>query len=269
MTPERNESGPGVALALSGGAARTIAHIGVLKALAAAGIPVECLAGTSGGALIGVLFAAGYPLIDLERDALGLEWRGLAELRPHPLGIHSTRRLGLFLERRIGCLQFSDLRIPCAVVATDLTQACKRVFTAGSLTSAVEASCAIPEFYRPIELEGHAFIDGGVLEPLPVDAAREMAGCRSCPVVGVSVLRPRPHGAGPRQVWHLVGQIFEAIQVELVRRSAPAADIFVEPAIGEFSYLSLDNAEGLIRAGEEAMEAQCDALRALLAARAS
>jgi NTE family protein len=256
----------GIALALSGGAARAIAHIGVLKALETAGIPVERIAGTSGGALIGVLHAAGYPLIDLERDALGIEWRGLAELRPHPLGIHSTRRLGVFLERRIGCLSFADLRIPCAVVATDLSEARKRVFTAGPLAEAVEASCAIPEFYRPVELDGHAYVDGGVLEPLPVEAARDMAGSR--PVVAVSVLQRRPHEAGPRQVWHLVGQIFEAVQVELVRRSAPAADLFVEPELGEFSYLALENAAGLIAAGEEAMRARCDEVRALLAARA-
>jgi NTE family protein len=255
----------GIALALSGGAARSIAHVGALKVLVEAGIRVDAVAGTSGGGLIGVLFAAGYPVLDLERDARGLEWRRLAELRPHPLGILSTRKLGEFLERRIGRLEFSELRIPCAVVATDLTDGCKRVFDRGRVTPAVEASCAIPEFYRPTDLDGHTLVDGGVLEPLPVETVRAMPAAAGRPVVGVSVLQRRHAGEVPRHVWHLVGQICEAVQVELVRRSAPTADLIVEPQVGEFPYFSLENAPGLIAAGEEAMRRQLDRLRGLLA----
>jgi NTE family protein len=264
MTENREEhAGPvaGVALALSGGAARAIAHIGVLKVLVEAGVPICGIAGTSGGAMIGVLFAAGYPIVDLERDALGIEWRRLAELRPHPLGILTTRRLGEFLERRIGELQFGDLRIPMAVVATNLTSGERQIFDRGPVIPAVEASCAVPEFYRPVELDGQTFVDGGVVDPLPVETARAITGR---PVIGVSVLQRRPHDGLPRRAWHLVGQICEAAQYELVRRSVPAADLFVEPEIGAYPYFALENATGLMAAGEAAMREQLDRLRPML-----
>jgi NTE family protein len=251
----------GIALALSGGAARAIAHIGVLKVLVETGIPICGIAGTSGGAMIGALFAAGYPIVDLERDALGIEWRRLAELRPHPLGILSTRRLGEFLERRIGDLHFRELKIPAAVVATNLTSGERHIFDRGRVVPAVEASCAVPEFYRPVELDDQVFVDGGVVDPLPIETARAITGR---PVIGVSVLQRRPHEGGPRRAWHLVGQICETVQYELVRRSVPAADLFVEPEIGAYPYFALENATGLMAAGEKAMREQLDRLRSML-----
>lgn len=259
--PNATGGTPGITLALSGGAARSIAHIGVLKVLVAGGIPIRGIAGTSGGALIGILFASGYPIADLEQDAHGLEWRRLAELRPHPLGILSTRKLADFLERRIGRLQFADLRIPCAVVTTNLTLGEKQVFDRGPVNPVVEASCAVPEFYRPVELDGQAYVDGGVVEPLPVESACALCGR---PVVAVSVLQRRSHDGGPRRAWHLVGQICETVQLELVRRSAPAADLFVEPELGAYPYFALENAPGLIAAGEAAMLGQLDRLKRLL-----
>lgn len=264
MAENRGElagSAPGIALALSGGAARSIAHIGVLKVLVEAAVPICGVAGTSGGAMIGALFAAGYPIVDLERDARGLEWRRLAELRPHPLGIASTRRLGEFLERRIGDLHFRDLRIPMAVVATNLTSGERQIFDHGPIIPAVEASCAVPEFYRPVELDDQVFVDGGVVDPLPVETARTLTGR---PVIGVSVLQRRPHDGLPRRAWHLVGQICEAAQYELVRRSVPAADLFVEPEIGAYPYFALENAPGLMAAGEAAMREQLERLWPML-----
>jgi len=94
-----------------------------------------------------------------------------------------------------------------------------------------------------------------------VETAREITGR---PVIGVSVLKRRPHDGLPRRAWHLVGQICEAAQYELVRRSVPAADLFVEPEIGGYPYFALENAAGLMAAGEAAMRAQLDRLRPML-----
>ncbi|MCK4413663.1 MAG: patatin-like phospholipase family protein [Candidatus Eisenbacteria sp.] len=250
----------GVAVALSGGAARTIAHIGVLKVLAREGIPVSRIAGTSGGALIAVLVAAGYPLVDLEVDACRAGWYRLAEVRPHPLGILSTEKLREFVERRIGELCIEDFPLPCAVVATDLTSGCRRVFDSGPAGPAVAASCAIPEFYRPVKWEGHDYVDGGLVEPLPVRAARALAGPEGETLIAVSVLRPRAIGEGPRHIWQLVGRITEVVQNEMVRRDREAADVYIEPAVADFSYLDLRQAEELIAAGAAAMEQQLDRL---------
>jgi NTE family protein len=247
-------SGAGVALALSGGAARTLAHVGVLKLLEREGVPIAGLAGTSGGALVAVLVAAGYPLRDLERDALAIGWRRIVEFRPTPLGIMTTERLGEFVRRAIGDLRFEDLRLPCAVVAADLTAQAKRVFRSGPVAEAVEASCAIPEFFRPVELNGHVYTDGGVVEPLPVDTLIELMVDHPCPVVAVNVLQRTRHRSPPRHIWQLVGRISALVQYQLVSQEAQRAEVFVEPEVANFPFFDLENAAGLIAAGERAME---------------
>ncbi len=263
MAPETGSRGS-VALALSGGAARTIAHIGVLKVLDEAGISIGRIAGTSGGALVSVLVAAGYPLIDLEREALDIGWGRLVNFRPHPLGILSTESLGAFVRQRIGELALEELRIPCAVVATDLTVQARRVFTSGPAATAVEASCAIPEFYRPVELDGHTYIDGGVVEPLPVVTLTELQGDRPLPLVAISVLRKARHPERVKHVWQLIGQISQLSQYEMVQSLAAGADLFVQPDMRPFRFFSLDNAAGLISAGADAMRRQLpDLLRHL------
>ncbi|MCK4305050.1 MAG: patatin-like phospholipase family protein [Candidatus Eisenbacteria sp.] len=242
-----------VALALSGGAARTIAHVGVLKVLEREGIGLRAIAGTSGGALIAVLTAAGYPILDLEREAREIGWQRIIDFKPHLLGILSTEKLGEFVRRRIGDLRFEDLRIPCAVVATDITMQSKKVFRSGPVVIAVEASCAIPEFYRPVEWEGHILVDGGVVEPLPIDTLLDLCGPDTCPVLAVSVNRKARHPKPPKHALQLLGQISQVIQLELVRQASSKASVFLEPDMAPFHFFDLDNADRLIAAGERAM----------------
>ncbi len=262
MTTEAGAGGIG--LALSGGAARTLAHVGVLKVLQREGIPVVAIAGTSGGALIGVLVAAGYPLVDIERQARSIGWRRIVEFKPTSLGIMSTRRLGDFLRRTIGDLHFEQLRLPCAVVAADLTAQNRRVFRSGPIAAAVEASCAIPEFFRPVEIGGHTYTDGGVIEPLPVETLRDLLVDHPALMVGVNVLRRNPGVAQVKHVWQLVGQISQLVQYHLVWQAARHVDLLVEPDVGGFPFFDLENAAGLIRAGEKAMERNLNRLLALL-----
>ncbi|MBM3316271.1 MAG: patatin-like phospholipase family protein [Candidatus Eisenbacteria bacterium] len=266
--PDAGDPGspPGIAVALSGGGARTIAHIGVLRVLASEGIPVGRIAGTSGGGLIAVLFAAGYPLLDLERDALSIEWRRLAELRPHPLGLLATEKLGEFVARRIGELRFEALRIPCAVVAADLTAGGRRVFDRGPVVPAVRATCAVPEFYRPVELDGHILVDGGVVEPLPVETVLGLDPQARLPCLAVNVLPRVVDQGAPRHPLQLLGRITGIVQQELARRAAAAADWSVEPELSGFTFFGLDNAEGLLAAGAAAVRAQLPRLRERLRA---
>jgi NTE family protein len=244
----------GIGLALGGGAARTLAHVGVLKVLVREGIAVGNLAGTSGGALIAVLVASGYPLEDIERDARSIGWRRIADFRPTPLGIMSTERLGRFVRRAIGDPRFEDLRLPCAVVAADLTAQARRVFRSGPVVPAVEASCAIPEFYRPVDIGGHSCTDGGVVEPLPIHTLVDLTVDCPCPIVAVNVLRRAPKQAAARNVLELIGQITQLVQYQMVLQAAPRADLLVEPEVGQFPLFDLDRAGDLIAAGEQAME---------------
>ncbi len=244
----------GIGLALGGGAARTLAHVGVLNVLEREGIAVGSLAGTSGGALIAALVAAGYPLEDIERDARSMGWRRIAQFKPTRLGIMSTERLGRFVRRAIGEPRFEDLRLPCAVVAADLTAQTRRVFRSGPVIPAVEASCAIPEFYRPVEIDGHSCTDGGVVEPLPIHTLVDLTVDCPAPIVAVNVVRRAPRQAPPRNVLELIGQITHLVQYQMVLQAAPRADVLVEPDVGQFPLLDLDHAPELIAAGERAME---------------
>lgn len=256
----------GIALALSGGGARSIAHVGALRVLEREGIPIRRVSGTSGGGLIAVLVAAGYPLLDLERDARSLEWRRLADLRPHALGLMTAEKLGHFVARRIGELDFAGLKIPCAVVATDLTSGGRRVFDRGPVIPAVQATCAVPEFYRPVEIDGHLYVDGGVVEPLPLEALRALGSREALPRVGVDVLRRGAMREPPRTPWQLLGRITDIVQLELARLASSSADLIVAPDVGGFSLFSLERSEDLLAAGAAAMEARLPQLRALLAA---
>jgi len=257
--------GKTIALALSGGAALTIAHIGALKALKREGIEIGYLAGTSGGALIAALTAAGYPLPDLETSARLIEWKRIAGLNPHSLGILTTKPLGDFIRQRMGDLDFEDLVIPCAVVATNLTTQEREVFTSGSVTTAVEASAAIPEFYRPVELGGHSYIDGGVSEPVPIEAVRTLRGEDAVPVVAISVMRKSRQAKPVKHFWQLFGRVSQMLQYHMARQAAARADLFIEPDLMEFGFFDLDSEAGLIEAGDKAMSEAIPQLRKLLA----
>ncbi len=255
---------PAICLVLGGGGARTIAHIGALRALVREGIRVDRIAGTSGGGMIAILFAAGYPITDLEKDAASMEWRRIADLRPHPLGLLAADKLGEFVTRRIGHLRFEDLRIPCAVVASDLTACAKHVFNRGAIEPAVRATCAVPEFYRPVEHAGHLLVDGGLVEPLPVETALTLPGAPPLPCVAISLQRPSPLREPPRNPLQLLGRISDIVQQELTRRSAREADLLIEPEVGRFSFFNLENVEGLIDCGDDAVRGKLARLREIL-----
>lgn len=177
-------------LALSAGGPRGIAHIGVLRALVESEIPICAIAGTSVGAYVGGLFAAGVPLPEIARfwEEMGFPeaarfilptfpWRGWSsgeELRRTLLGIVGERRI-------------EEFPIPFAAVATDLRSGQPVAITRGGLADAIRASISVPGLFIPVELDGHTLIDGGVAHPLPVDVARDLG---AEVVVAVDVLVP-------------------------------------------------------------------------------
>jgi len=159
-----------IGLALSGGVAKSVAHIGVLRALVEQKIGLDYIAGTSGGALVASFFAAGKSIAELDALGSGIHWKNLAGITVPRLGFLSGEKVRKFVEDEIGDVEFRDLGIPVAVVASDLTAGAGRVFTAGKVPLACQASSAVPEFYTPVEIDGHLFIDGGLSEYVPIEA---------------------------------------------------------------------------------------------------
>ncbi|HET8760298.1 MAG TPA: patatin-like phospholipase family protein [Nitrospiria bacterium] len=180
------EHGGAVALALSGGAARAAGHVGVLCALADAGVPIAGVVGTSAGAFVGALFASGrYSADELEEVARGLRWTDVLRPALSMRGFWTSEQVGTALRRLIGGLRFSDLRRPFAAVACDLRTGEQVLLQEGDVCCAVQASCSLPVFFTPTIVGDRVLVDGGAVSQLPVLAAR--AQFPGSPIVGVDV----------------------------------------------------------------------------------
>ena len=164
----------GIGIALSGGAARCIAHLGVLEVLVNAGIPIHAVSGTSGGALVGALYGSGrYSIDDLIRIVDHLHWWQVTRPVISTQGLLSSHRIGRFLHRFLGDMTFDETAIPFAAVATDLSTGKKVVLQQGSVAKAVQASCSLPVIFKPTRHGGLTLVDGGYVSQIPVLTARQ------------------------------------------------------------------------------------------------
>jgi len=170
---------PRVGLALSGGGARGLAHIGVLKVLEQEGVPIDFLAGTSMGGIIAASYAAGLGV-----DYMAEEARRMGRLRnmirlmdrslPARLGLFEGQKVQQYLASHLGDITFDDLRIPLALVAVDLESGEEVVLRSGSVVEALRATISLPGVFAPFRLDGRLLVDGGVLNNLPADVVRRM-----------------------------------------------------------------------------------------------
>ena len=170
---------PKVGLSLSGGAARGLAHIGVLKALEEKSIPIDMISGTSAGALIGAYYAKKRNVNALEEIVLGMDWKKLARLVDMNLispwkGFIQGQKAKAFLISLIGDIKFKDLEIPLAVVTTDVETMEEFIIKEGSVIEAVRASMSMPGVFTPVRWHNRFLIDGGVVNPIPVEVVRSM-----------------------------------------------------------------------------------------------
>lgn len=241
-----------VGLALSGGTARTIVHVGVLKALEEAKVRIDLLAGTSGGALVGSLYAAGIAIPRLEELAGRIRWRDLAGLTMPRVGLVSSEGIARFMERNVGPVTFDQLRIPTWVVATDLMTGEKVILRSGRLADAVRASCCIPQIYAPVELEGRYLVDGGLVEYLPVETARAMGADL---VIAVNARARAPAATRPRNLIQVGFMVIGAVASWNIRPSELLADVVIRPDVSQAAPFDLTCAADLVAAGYEATRA--------------
>ena len=178
MTCALDFNRPRIGMVLSGGGARGLAHIGVLKVLEHEGVPIDLLTGTSMGGLIAAGYAAGLTPEQMEQEALRMgRLRNLASLvdrRMPRTGLFAGKRVQEYLTQLFGDTTFPDLRVPLAVVAVDLVQGEEVVLQEGPIVEAIRATVSLPGVFAPLHLDGRLLVDGGVLNNLPVDVARQM-----------------------------------------------------------------------------------------------
>ena len=248
-------------LALSGGTARSIAHIGVLRALEKEGLRPDLITATSGGSMIGVLYAFGLDPDTMARLALELNWRKLARVRIPRLGLLSNQGISDFIIDAIGDIHFEDLKIPTYVVATDLLSGEKKVFSSGPIAPAVRASCSIPQIFSPVEIDGGLYADGGFVEYMPVETAREL-GCDV--VAGVNLSRYADFSERPSNLIGMIQRMVGIIARQNGRVSASVADCVIEPKLQGFGSFDLGRADDLVAAGQAATREVIPTLEALL-----
>jgi NTE family protein len=246
-------------VALSGGTAKSVTHVGVLKALAEAGIPISHIAGTSGGSIVSTMYASGMPVSTMEAVATTMSWRKLASIRLTRLGFISSEPIENFVRETIGDLTFEDLNIPSAVVATNLVTGDRKVFNSGPVARAVRASCSIPQVYLPVEIDGEYYVDGGLAEYLPIDSLRE-TGARF--LVGSHLGPVDPTYRRPHHILQLVLQVTGLMARKNYVVSEKQADFIIHPNLDPFSSFDFDKADHLIEIGYRTTVRMLDSLRA-------
>src|SRR3989442_14704659 len=247
-------SRPGVGLALGGGFARGFAHLGVLQIFEQHHIPISHIAGTSVGSILGAAYASGTPLARIIETCRTIRFRDIARWRVSRLGLASNQRLENLIERVFESRQFEDLRIPLAVVATDLTSGEPVVFTQGNLVDAIRASCAFPGLFEPVEIGTRCLADGGLVAPVPTHAARELGAAI---VIGVSVGIQDGHRGAPTNIFQVVSRAVGAAQKHQLELWERQADLVLRPDVQSLAWDDFARADEAIEAGAAA------ALRAL------
>ncbi len=257
---------PKVGLALGGGGARGFAEIGVLRVLEQEKIPVDVVAGTSVGSLIGALYADTGRVLDAEFLAVGVTADDLFDYQALALfsgGLVRGDSLEKFLDGHLKHKSLETLKVPFAAVATDLQAAKTVTFTRGSVAQAVHASAAIPGVFVPVTLGGRTYVDGGVTDPIPADVARQMG---ADVVVAVAIPPPPPASAGGNPV-QVALQAVTVMSAEIGACRAREADVVISPDAGAVAFDDFSQKKKLIEAGEAAARQALPAIRAAIAAR--
>lgn len=247
-----------IGLALGGGFARGIAHIGVLKVLEEEGIPVRVIAGTSVGALIGACYCSGLTLAEMQEVAHNTRFTSFARWTLSRCGFASNDRMIAYLTRTLKCKTFEELRIPLGVTATDFNSGEGVVFHSGSVIDPVRASCAYPGMFLPVEIRGRYFVDGMLSHPVPSHPVREMGADR---VIAVHLRGTWSKKGAPRHLLEVIGQSFAIAQDAMSSIWRSGADLVIEPDVAGYAYDDFKRADDLIRVGEVAMRAAMPEVR--------
>jgi NTE family protein len=285
-----------IGLALSSGAAKGLAHIGVIQVLEENGIEIDCVSGSSMGAYVGANWAYGFDGERLEKIAREVEgpwglFRLIDPVLPPRRGFIRTRRTVARLRRSINNAHFSELIRPLRVVATHLDTLERVVFSTGEVACAVDASIAMPGICVPVKLDGETYIDGGIADPLPVDVLSEL-GIEK--IIAVNVIPPperirywldasrEESGREPRRNWlgrladqHLnylaTGNILDTLmraingsQTRVAEASCRDADVVLRPLYGDAVWHDFTKPQKYIALGRSVAEAQLSDLKSLI-----
>lgn len=245
-------------VALGGGFARGMVHIGVLKVLEEAGIPVAAVSGTSSGAIMAAGYCSGLSAVQMAEVGRGLRFKDFARWTLERGGFCSNDRLGAFLTRTVPCKDFCELQTPLVVVATELLSGKPAIFREGPICEAIRASCAYPGMFTPVEINGVLHVDGMLSYEVPSTPLKEMG--IDC-VLGVHLQSRWSPSKAPRHFFDVIGQCFAIAQTRMSLQWEKDVDMLLRPNVDGFAFDDFERAEELIAIGEESMRAALPALK--------
>lgn len=246
-----------IGLALGGGAARGFAHIGVIKTLEAQGISPEIIVGTSAGAVVGALYAAGNSGFDLQKQAFKLDESKISDWSLPDRGIIKGESLQQFINEAVGQKPIEALKKTFAVLATDLNSGESILFRTGNTGMAVRASSTVPGVFRPVNINGHDYVDGGLSSLIPVRSARKL-GADIVIAVDISA---KPGNQEVKSTLDILLQTFTIMSQNLARYELKEADIVIRPQVGAFRSTDFQARHDAILEGEKAAQAALPLIR--------
>ncbi|WP_269531373.1 patatin-like phospholipase family protein [Chitinimonas sp. BJYL2] len=253
---------PRIGIALGGGAAKGFAHIGVLKALEAQGLAPEFVAGTSAGSVVGALYASGMNGFTLQEQSFALDEAGIRDVSLGSGGLVKGEKLQDYINELVKQRPIDKLVKPFAAVATELDTGNRLVFRRGNTGQAVRASCSIPGVFQPVLISGKRYVDGGVVSPVPVDAARELGAEL---VIAVDISSKATAAKPNAGIVTIVNQAITIMGQKLGELELARAEVVIRPRVGKIGPADFDQKHAAILEGEKATQAAMPAIRAAIA----
>ncbi|TYT25046.1 patatin-like phospholipase family protein [Luteimonas viscosa] len=253
---------PRIGLALGGGAAKGFAHIGAIKMLEANGIRADVVAGTSAGSVVGALYASGMDPFRIQERAVALDESTLRDVRLFSGGLVQGQALQDYVNAEVGRLPIERMKKPFAAVATRLDTGDRVVFVRGNTGQAVRASSSVPGVFEPTRIGGRSYVDGGVVSPVPVDAARQLGA----DIVIAIDISSKAGGSTPTGMAGIVNQSITIMGQTLGRQELARADVVIRPQVNEIGPVSFEQRNAAILEGERAAVAALPQIRARIAA---
>ena len=253
-----------IGLALGGGAARGFAHVGVIAVLEEAGLKPQLVVGTSAGSLVAAIYASGKTSAQLQQTALSMEEVAITDwmLPIFGKGMFRGDALGRYVNQLVAGRLIENMAIPLGIVATDLNSGQAVLFRRGDTGTAVRASSAVPAVFVPVKINGHEYVDGGLVSPVPVRFAREMG---ADVVIAVDISSP-PEGNPADDTLQILLQTFSIMGKSINQYELKEADVVVRPSLTGLKSADFSARQRAIDSGRTAMLAALPALKARLAA---